>query len=75
MLFTTYLLHLRELNTILKVLYRFLFFPRIAIVAIFRNYIQIRDMALYCSADETNVALQELDIINSPVRRVSTQTI
>ena len=25
--------------------------------------------------DETNVALQELDIINSPVRRVSTQTI
>ena len=32
-------------------------------------------MACYRSADETNVALQELDIINSPVRRVSTQTI
>ena len=32
-------------------------------------------MARYRSADETNVALQELDIINSPVRRVSTQTI
>ena len=32
-------------------------------------------MALYRSADETNVALQELDIINSPVRRVNTQTI